>query len=671
MANSLESFDKLVNPSGFPAYLILSRSANGKGTPISLEQARLVMSTDTLAEIGVFLPEDMVCLEIEDQTIAEHFAKKDPALIIYCIGEKSYIIARDGKWRTTYNNTLTCGIKATTYGGGKTAQALLIPFKTESNTSEKLKETKILHFPKELGPLPPLLKPLRKISKDEPDRNYQYPLSTDIENTLLAIHKNLSSLGYDSRRKTALVEEINEHLTADPLTEDEINGFLVKNMLKAEMEEFFTSKGEFLHNKMGDYLIDRLNLKRDNCSKTLYYWDEEDKIYKSNDEVIKCETIKLYPFIKEYQREEVLNYVKLVLSTKDTYFNSNPMTVVFKNGIMDILEKDLKEMTPENLETIQINCKYNPDAETTPAVEEFFKTASVNDPDVETLLYEAIGYAMLKTNELQKVFLLIGEGRNGKSTYLDIVREVLGPRNVTSISFKDLAGSFRASSLDNKLASVAGDISTQPLQESDLFKSISGGDPVMLEKKFKDAYEKSLFATMFFAANKLPRTPDTSEGFYRRLCIIPFQANLEGVSKVEGLKFKRDLLSPKSIEYVAKRAIDSIYEVLNNTMDFTQSPRVQKNLEEYKIANSSTLSWFYDKYRGECAKLIGISTTILYADYKDWCQENNYGTSRSSNFEDQIKAHCKIRVDIRGKFAWKAEKSFAELGIETSGDLPF
>jgi P4 family phage/plasmid primase-like protien len=672
VANSLENFDTLVNPQKDAVYLILSRSASGKGTPLTFEQARLVLATDSLAELGIFIPEDVVLVEIEDRAIAEYIVSKNFNLFIYRINEKYYFLARDGKWRSTINNTLACGIKASTYGGGKTAPAQLIPFISDDYGGEALTDFEVLNFPSILGALPPLLKPLNKISKDNPITDYNYPLVTSIENSLLTIHKNLSILGYNAGEKNELVLEVNEKLTTNPLTQDEIDGFLTKNMLKQEVSEFFTAKGEFLHNKMGDYLIASLNLKRDGVSKMVYYWDEKAKLYKSNDEVIKLEATKLFPLIKEYQREEVMNYIRLVLSVDSVRFNSNPFTVVFKNGIMDVLnDKEFKDMTPSDLETIQINCNYNPKARITAEVEEFFRTASVRDSDVETLLYEAIGYAMLKTNELQKVFLLIGEGRNGKSTYLDIVREVLGHENVTNVSFKDLSGSFRVASLDNKLASVTGDISTQPLQDSDLFKAISGGDSVMLEKKFKDAYEKSLFATMFFAANKLPRTPDTSEGFYRRFTIIPFQADLTGVSRVDGLKFKRALLSKESIEYIAKRSIEAIYKVLTETMDFTIPSRVARALEEYKIQNSSTLSWFYDVHKGEVSKILGKNVTALYNDYKGWCSVNNFGIHRSSNFEDQLRTHCKIRIDMFNKFAVRAEQTIMDLQMETEDKTLF
>ena len=121
MANSLETFDTLVNPQKDAVYLILSRSASGKGIPLTFEQARLVLATDSLAELGLFIPEDVVLVEIEDQTIAEYIVSKNFNLFIYRINEKYYFLARDGKWRSTINNTLACGIKASTYGGGKTA----------------------------------------------------------------------------------------------------------------------------------------------------------------------------------------------------------------------------------------------------------------------------------------------------------------------------------------------------------------------------------------------------------------------------------------------------------------------------------------------------------------------------------------------------------------------
>lgn len=672
-AIDFKAFNALINPTDDALYIVLSRSVSGKGTPISFASAMTALSTDILAEIGVFLPPNISCIEIADYHIVQKLLKDKEQLAIMKIDEKYFIFAKEPGVKTTTGNTCVCGVEASTYGYAKSSRAILLPFKPKTNKSPRLENAECLFVPDKLGALPTILKPINKLSKPVSDMNVAYPLSADIGNILINIYQNMSKLGYASATKRETIKHINDELTLDPLTDDELENLLHANLLAKEISEFFGNSGEFLHNKMGDFLIQEMSIKRDKYSKKLYYYDETDKIYKSDNDVLLGRMTNLCPQIKEHQRTEVIKYIEAKLAETLTEFNTNPMIICFKNGCLDVTDMSFKPMDDTMLETIQIGCDYNPTA-TSATVDEFFKTATCGNAAIETLLYEAMGYSMLKTSELQKAFLLLGGGRNGKSTFFDLLKGILGKNNITTISFKDLATTFRASSLDGKLASIAGDISSQPVQESDLFKSITAGEDVLIEKKFEHAYEKALFSTMFFGGNALPRTADISEGFFRRFCIIPFNADLSKVTKVGGMLFKNRLLSKESIEYAAYKAVTAINNVLTTTFDFTKCDEVEEMLTQYKIMNSSVLSWYYDDKEGKLSSLLGIKTSTHYTRYKEWCSENGFKSCKSSTFVQQLKGHLDIAVNFADRFEEKTKTIFDFVPVEedeTQDELPF
>ena len=250
--------------------------------------------------------------------------------------------------------------------------------------------------------------------------------------------------------------------------------------------------------------------------------------------------------------------------------------------------------------------------------------------------------------------MLTGIGRNGKSTFFELLTAILGENNCTNLAPKNLESNFAASSLVNKLASIAADISGKPLSETDLLKSVAAGDRIMIEKKFKDATEGRVFSTLFFACNKLPRTPDTSDGFYRRWVIIPFDANLSAVKNVEGFMFKNKLLSQESIDYIAYKAVKAIYRVMTETMDFTQPASVVKMLDAYKVNNSSVLCWFKEvflknhsnvtKEDREYAinKLKSEQLVSAYSNYTEWCKLTNKQALARPNFEEEVKSQYGI-----------------------------
>ena len=198
--------------------------------------------------------------------------------------------------------------------------------------------------------------------------------------------------------------------------------------------------------------------------------------------------------------------------------------------------------------------------------------------------------------------------------------------------------------LEGKLASLAGDISSQPITDSDLIKSISAGEDITIEQKYKQAQSKALFSTLFFACNKLPRTPDTSDGFYRRWCIIPFVANLSKITRVEGMMFKRDLLSQESLDYVAYKAVQAIYRVLTTTNEFTEPQAVTDMLNNYKIDNSTVLSWHRDVHKDDINKLKNLKAGAAYVSYCKWCEEAGRSRSSQTTFKNSVKAD--LGVDL-------------------------
>ena len=110
-------------------------------------------------------------------------------------------------------------------------------------------------------------------------------------------------------------------------------------------------------------------------------------------------------------------------------------------------------------------------------------------------------------------------------------------------------------------------------------------------------------ATLFFSCNKLPRTPDTSGGFYRRFVIVPFLADLNAVSAVDGMAFKKRLLSQESVDYVAYKAIKAITEVLNTTKEFTMPEEVKAMLDD--LSNLSEKMRETRTLPGDVSLLIG------------------------------------------------------------------
>jgi putative DNA primase/helicase len=176
-----------------------------------------------------------------------------------------------------------------------------------------------------------------------------------------------------------------------------------------------------------------------------------------------------------------------------------------------------------------------------------------------------------------------------------------------------------------------------------MIKSIASGDAVTLEEKYKSPVSGATFATLFYAANTLPGTPDTSEGFYRRMVIIPFLADLKKISHVDGLKFKETLLEQEVIDYVATQAVKAISRVMNETKQFTEPDVVKEILKEYRYHNSSILSWWREDMKENFKRMESARTDLAYEWYVEWLKKTGRkGQLNMTNFKEKLKVELNI-----------------------------
>ena len=626
-------FNQIVNPMNSACYIA---TIPGKPSEVcTFAQIRELSKTEPMLTIHWMPTDGYIVITTKMLTIIPTVGARAPEIFAYKDDDTLYVIAQSDFARTTTNNMLACGVAADTYFGKK--GQILLPFKNKrTSASPILAKMDMITTGSEIKELPLWLRPARKISNTIPE-GIDIPITSNTQLVLKNLTTRLKTL--DRFQQQEVITFINQEFCSMPCTKDELENIL--HIVEDETTAQFFDKNTFLHNKMGDYLIEHCHLVRDQKDKELYFYDAKKNIYITDEDYLMGYMTKLCPSLKQHQREEVIKYVTHCLYDEAKPMNEDPFTIVFKNGILNLRDMILKPMTPENYESIRINANYNPKAHSA-TVDEFFNTATNGDSDMESLLYEAMGYAMLKTAELQKGFILTGSGRNGKSTYLDLVKAVLGKQNTTAVSFKDLSNNFRASQLKGKLASLAGDISSQPISDSDLVKSITSGEDITIEQKYKDAHQEAVFATLFFACNKLPRTPDTSDGFYRRWAIIPFVANLSKISRVKGMTFKSELLKQEALDYAAYRAVHAIKRVLETTEEFTEPTSVKLMMAEYKTDNSSVLSFIKDEFEDDLAKLIKLKLSTVYSRYCTWANDANRGKLSLASFRNAMKAEVGI-----------------------------
>jgi putative DNA primase/helicase len=134
----------------------------------------------------------------------------------------------------------------------------------------------------------------------------------------------------------------------------------------------------------------------------------------------------------------IIRYLKAKSEVKTDMLN-NDAFLNLENGLFDIKTYQIKPHTPAVLSTIRLNVTYDANA-TCPLWEEAVHTI-VGDAEYIQIIQEFFGLCMTRET-YDKALFLIGEGSNGKSTLLDVLKGILGDDNTCEVQLEQLEKSI-------------------------------------------------------------------------------------------------------------------------------------------------------------------------------------------------------------------------------------
>lgn len=417
-----------------------------------------------------------------------------------------------------------------------------------------------------------------------------------------------------------------------------------------EIPSFFGGNDgkKFLHHVMGQYLIEKLHIKKLDHQLMIY----DNGGYIRNDNHIQRMMIDLVGDITTHKRNEVMSYINIVVQESKP---AAPKYILFNNTILNIETGQQIDQTPDLLIPNRIPHNYNPAAYSKIA-DECLNGIACGDIEVRALLEEAIGSCLYRDNRVfKKAFFLLGDGHNGKSTYLDAVSFVLGDDNVTTLDLKNLGDRFSTSKLFGKSANIGDDISNAYLADTSIFKSVSSGDRISAEFKGENGFDFRPYCKLFFSVNTPPRMDDKTGAAQNRFIFIPFNAKFEDGENANPL-LRQKMQTEEVAEYLINRGIESLKKmVLINGFQFTKSAAAEAEKEEYAKYNDPVKAWFDEV--GEDG-LAGKTMGKTFADYKLWCDNNNYQCCNSRTFSSSLKAMGHETKLVRNKNTGIVERIF-------------
>jgi putative DNA primase/helicase len=312
---------------------------------------------------------------------------------------------------------------------------------------------------------------------------------------------------------------------------------------------------------------------------------------------------------------EILNKIKIQTYIERKEFDNNKNKINLKNGVYDILTKELSKHSPDNLFLNMLPIEYNPDCECPNIIK--FLNEILNQEQVY-IMQEWFGFCLYRQYVIKKAMIFVGEKNTGKTTLIRLLGRFLGQDNISGISLQALAADkFAIGQLYGKYANIYDDLSFKDIGDNGKFKITTGGGYSTGEYKFGNQFNFENYAKLVFACNKIPNIKDTSDdAYFDRWIITRFDNTIE---KKDPLLIDK-LNKPEELSGLFNWALEGLYRLLS-CYEFSYNKSSTEIKAEMMTSGSSIASFAFDCLE----EMVGnkISKEVVYNEYCQYCHNNN------------------------------------------------
>jgi len=592
----------------------------------------------SLPEFAGILGDETILIDIDDFESSEVIFKIVKALKLKCRVYKTsrgkhFLFKNKGVTTNKTKCKLAIGLTADIKLGSRNSYSIL---KFNNKNREILYDTpedKIQELPKWMTPV--------RTSFEFLDMEAGDGRNQALFNYILT----LQSADFTVEEARETIRLINSYVLKVPLKDSELDVVLRDDAFK---KPIFFKGTTFLFDKFATYIKNNNHIIKINNQLHIY----KDGVYVDGQTEIEAEMIRHISNLNRAKRNEVMAYLNLLI--RDNTPTSEANLIAFRNGVYNIRDDSFVPFSPDIIITNKINWDYNPTAYSE-LVDKTLNKMACHDNQVRMLLEEAIGYCLYRRNELGKAFILIGDRSNGKSTFLDMVKTMLGDENIASLDLKELGDRFKTAELFGKLANIGDDIGDEFIANAAVFRKLVTGDRISVERKGQDPFEFNNYSKMLFSANNIPRIKDKTGAVQRRLTIIPFDAKFSVDDPDYRPYIKYELREQECIEYLILLGLSGLKRVIKN-QKFTQSTRVEQELEEYEETNNPIIGFFKEVGKDE---IENEPTNQIYKRYQEYCLANNLQPLSNIEFSKQVKKKFNFEI-VDKKIDGKKYRIFVE-----------
>lgn len=335
------------------------------------------------------------------------------------------------------------------------------------------------------------------------------------------------------------------------------------------------------------------------------------------------------------------------IATRPDEWDRGDMLLPVANGVIDLTDGSLKPHDPSYLFTKQAGTIYDPTAKAD-RWEQFLDEVFLGDKDLIAFVQRAVGYSLTALTREQCFFFLFGTGRNGKSRFLESILALMGGLGKYA-AFSTFTRERGKNGHEDDLMSLEGarlvassESKTVGKLAEDVLKTLAGEDPITGSRKGEKTYTYRPKFKVWLAANNKPRVDDVTDGFWRKVILIPFEAKFEGAAEDKRLGEKLKAELPGILAWAVRGCLAYQAEGLNPPQKCIDAVAAWR-------ADNDPLSDFITTCKVGAG--LEVKASVLYQAYEQFCAINGVKPISMTAFSPLIEAHgFKREVRRNGKF---------------------
>jgi P4 family phage/plasmid primase-like protien len=306
----------------------------------------------------------------------------------------------------------------------------------------------------------------------------------------------------------------------------------------------------------------------------------------------------------------------------------------FKNGIVNMLTGELMPHDKRYTFQFEIPVEYNDKAECI-LWKKFIEDTLYQD-DVP-FIQEVCGYLLHRRYTWALLVILLGHGRNGKTTFLNILSKLLGEQNTEHIPLQTIAHErFAKAKLYQKHANLCSELGAREIKDTGTLKQLTGEDMIFARELYQNGFNFRNFAKLIFSCNLLPEIGDKTLAMNERLAVVEFPNTFERGSPECDPDIYDKLTTPEEMSGILNWMIEGLKRLMQNKKF---SPyRNFDNVSEYHKSSQDPVKVFAETCVVYDANY-QLHKDVVYKKYLDFVKEHNYPVLVSSWFSKKFKMY--------------------------------